>query len=351
MYFVLPLSSSLKVGNPLDLVATFTFLITASVITGLVARIRDRSALLVALFEQAPGAFVLLLDSEMVVRVNQEFTRIFGYTAQEAMGRSLSELIVPRELRDEGQRHLELSFGGQRVDTETIRQRKDGSRLYVRVLSVPVSMPTGRTAVYAIYHDITERKAAQIALQALSIRLLDLQESERRRMARELHDEIGQLLTSLRLLLRPNGDYSTDPLKTRLNQARTIVADLLVRVRGLSVDLRPAELDQLGLLPALLALFERYTAQTGVTVIFKHNGVANRFASQLETGAYRIVQEALTNAARHAGVTDVTVRVWSDGNTLNLQIHDRGSGFDPNVVLKAAQTSGLIGMQERAVLL
>ena len=120
------------------------------------------------------------------------------------------------------------------------------------------------------------------------------------------------------------------------------------RVRRLSFDLRPADLDQLGLLPALLALFERYTAQTGVLVNFKHQGVEGRFASQVETGAYRIVQEALTNAARHAGVAGVTVRVWTDADKLNLQVEDRGCGFDPEVALKAPRSSGLIGMQERS---
>jgi signal transduction histidine kinase len=115
--------------------------------------------------------------------------------------------------------------------------------------------------------------------------------------------------------------------------------------------LRPADLDQLGLLPALLALLERYTAQTGVLVNFKHQGVERRFAPEVETGAYRIVQEALTNAARHAGVAGVTVRVWTDADRLNLQIEDQGRGFDPEVALKAPRSSGLIGMQERISLL
>jgi PAS domain S-box-containing protein len=242
------------------------------------------------LFEQAPQALALVNVEIRVVRVNQEFARVFGYTPQETLGRPLGELIVPGELRDEFQRYAELVSQKQRVDAETVRQRKDGSRVHVLVVSVPVSMPNGQIAVYAMYRDITERKAAERALHALSIRLMEVQETERRSLARELHDEIGQLLTGLRLLLRLNGDSPADALKTRLEQARTIVDDLLAKVRGLSFDLRPADLDQLGLLPALLALFERYTAQTKVLVNFKHQGVERRFSSQLETGAYRIVQ-------------------------------------------------------------
>jgi signal transduction histidine kinase len=192
---------------------------------------------------------------------------------------------------------------------------------------------------------------ANEALRRLSIRLMEVQETERRHLALELHDEIGQLLTGLRLLLKLNGESPADALNTRFEQARTIVDELLDKVRGISFDLRPADLDQLGLLPALLALFERYTAQTGVLVKFKHQGVDSRVAPQLETGAYRIVQEALTNAARHAGVAGVTARVWAEADKLNLQVEDGGCGFDPEVVLKAPRSSGLIGMQERIMLL
>ena len=308
-------------------------------------------ALLDVLFEQAPQAIALMNVDTRVVRVNREFTRVFGYTPQETLGRPLSELIVPSELRGEFQSHAEMVLQGQRVDAEAVRHRKDGSRLHVRVVSVPVFVRRKKIAGYAMYHDITGRKAAEIALQALSIRLLEVQETERRHLARELHDEIGQLLTGLRLLLRLNGDSPADALKTRFEQARAIVDDLLARVRGLSFDLWPADLDQLGLLPALLGLFERYTAQSGVLVDFKQQGMEKRFAPQVETGAYRIVQEALTNVARHAGVAGVTVRVWTDADKLNLQIEDRGCGFDPEVVLKATRPGGLIGMRERIMLL
>jgi PAS domain S-box-containing protein len=351
IYFVLPLEPSLRVKNPLDIVATVAFLLAAFVITGIVARLRERNALLDGLFEQAPAAIALIYLDTRVIRVNRAFTRMFGYTPQETAGRALSELIVPDELQHEFQSHLELMARRQRAEAETIRRRKDGSRLDVLAVGAPVALPRGQIAVYAMYSDITERKAAEKALRTLSRRLMEVQEDERRHLARELHDEIGQLLTSVRLLLKLNGDSPEGALNARFEQARAIVDDLLGRVRALSFDLRPADLDELGLLPALLALFERYTAQTGVLVKFKHQGVEGRFSSQLETGAYRIVQEALTNAARHAGVTTVNVRVWTDPEKLNLQIEDRGSGFEPEVVLKAPQSSGLAGMRERTVLL
>ncbi len=206
--------------------------------------------------------------------------------------------------------------------------------------------------------DVTELRQAREALenyaarhQALSRRLLEIQEDERRHLARELHDEVGQMLTGLRLILKPNDDLTVDAAKAGFDQARTLVDELLEIVRQLSFDLRPAALDQLGLLPGLLALFERYTKQTGVRVNFKHQGVDCRFAPEVETTAYRIVQEALTNAARHADVAEVTVRVWAGPERLHLQIEDRGRGFDPEVVLAMPRSGGLAGMQERVTLL
>jgi PAS domain S-box-containing protein len=349
--FILPLVPALEVKNPLDIVATVAFLITAWVITGIVAQLRERNALLDGLFEQSPQPVALLDKSLRVVRVNREFTEVFGYSPPEARGRKLPELIVPGDLQSEPQRYEEMFARARRVDTETVRLRKNGTRLNVLMVAVPISVLGERIAVYTMYRDITERKAAEMALQTLSRRLLEVQETERRHLARELHDEIGQLLTALRLLLRLNGDSPSEASENRFAQARSIIDDLISRIRGLSFDLRPADLDQLGLLAALLALFERYTAQTGILVNFKHQGVDRRFPAEVEISAYRVVQEALTNVARHADVSGVDVHVWGDAATLNLQIGDRGSGFDPDAVLKPLRSGGLIGMRERIMLL
>jgi signal transduction histidine kinase len=223
--------------------------------------------------------------------------------------------------------------------------------LHVIAVTMPVLGPGGKVSVYVLHRDITERKAAEIALEALPLRLMEAQESERRHLARELHDETGQLLTGLNLLLPSGGDLPREELNGRLEQARGVVDELLSRVRSLSFDLRPADLDQLGLLPALLGLFERVSAQTGVQINFKHQGIEQRFPSQIETGIYRIVQEGLTNAARHSGVSLVTVRIWVEMERLKLQIEDRGCGFHPEIVMKATRSIGLTGMRERTFLL
>jgi PAS domain S-box-containing protein len=188
-------------------------------------------------------------------------------------------------------------------------------------------------------------------MQTLSHRLVEIQEAERRYIARELHDEIGQSLTGLKLALEMSERQSNEEAKNGIIEAQTLASKLMGIVRELSLNLRPAMLDDLGLLPTLLWHFERFTAQTNVRVIFKHTGLHSRFPKEVETAVYRIVQEALTNIARHAKTEEVTVRLWSDGDILGVQVEDYGIGFDMQAVTDTANSSGLKGMRERVDLL
>jgi PAS domain S-box-containing protein len=189
-------------------------------------------------------------------------------------------------------------------------------------------------------------------LRGLSHRLVQVQEEERRAIARELHDEIGQLLTGLTLSLEMIERLPAEQVPTQIQQARTLVDDVMQRVREMSLQLRPAMLDDLGLLPTLLWHCERYTRQTGIQVLLKHSGFEQRrFAADIEIAVYRIVQEALTNVARYAGVNEVHVRLWVWPESLGVQIEDEGCGFDPATALARHQSSGLSGMHERALLL
>jgi PAS domain S-box-containing protein len=197
-----------------------------------------------------------------------------------------------------------------------------------------------------------ELRRGRERLRALSRRQVEMQENERRALARELHDEIGQLLTGLKLTLDMlTGAVSTEGLES-LREGQELVAALIREVRDLSLTLRPPILDDLGLLPALLWQFERYTAHTHVQVTFTHSGLESRPCSPaVETAAYRIVQEALTNVARHAAVETVCVwaRVMNGG--LVIDVEDQGGGFEPSLILSSEVSVGLLGMQERARLL
>lgn len=136
-------------------------ILASALLTSMLDRMRKRKLLLDELFEQAPQAVALMSADDRVVRVNREFTKLFGYSPKEAIGRHLREMIVPEELQDEVQKFLDLSARGERVETEVVRRRKDGSRLHVSTVHVPLSFPGGQVARYAIYRDITERKQAE----------------------------------------------------------------------------------------------------------------------------------------------------------------------------------------------
>ncbi|MHB0967283.1 MAG: sensor histidine kinase [Bellilinea sp.] len=183
-------------------------------------------------------------------------------------------------------------------------------------------------------------------LQALSHRLVEIQEAERRKIALELHDEIGQLLTGLKLQLDTGAENGAAQTKTR-----ALADDLIQKVRNLSLDLRPTMLDDLGLLPALLWHFDRFTSLTGVKVNFSQSGLPdNRFSPEIETTTYRVIQEALTNVARHSGVGEASVQVLHRDGVLSIQVEDRGGGFVAETEFSNNRTRGLRGMRERVAL-
>jgi len=209
-------------------------------------------------------------------------------------------------------------------------------------------------------HDELERRVAERTaelskandtLRALSQRLVDVQEAERRFVARELHDEIGQMVTGLKLLLETSLRPATAAEQQGLDEALQLINDLMDRVRRLSVDLRPQMLDDLGLLTALEWHFQRYRKQTGIQVHFKHTPLPGRLSSQLETAIFRIAQEALTNVARHAAVKEVQVRLWKNDERVGIQIEDSGVGFHWSGNSLERVSTGISGMKERAELL
>jgi len=201
--------------------------------------------------------------------------------------------------------------------------------------------------VVGVTFDITERKRSEEQLRSLSQRLVSLQENERREIARELHDEIGQSLTALKLFMDRASPVELGMDSSGLREARRTLRDLMSRIRDMSLDLRPSMLDDLGLLPTLMWHFKRYTAQTRVRVDFRHSGLQRELPPDIVSAAYRIVQEALTNVARHAQVDEVMVSVCIDHDALVVQVEDQGIGFDLNKVISSS--IGLNSMRERAL--
>lgn len=187
-------------------------------------------------------------------------------------------------------------------------------------------------------------------LQALSMRLLRVQEEERRTIARELHDHLGQLLTGLKFQLEAVRRDAPPALQAALTESLGTSDEILRYLREMTQQLRPRVLDDLGLAPALewhSSLFQR---QTGITVALDVSLPTQRLPGDLETAIFRVVQEALTNVARHAGTTAATVTLTTDGQNLIVEITDRGRGFDVEAVQTTRDSLGLTGMGERVTL-
>jgi PAS domain S-box-containing protein len=194
-----------------------------------------------------------------------------------------------------------------------------------------------------LFEDL-EASAARLA--AMSTRLVQVQEIERRDIARELHDEIGQTLTGLKLRLDLAVKQTRGSAPDSLSECAQLVQDLVSRVRRLSLNLRPPLLDDFGLRKALVAHFERYSAQTSLHVTFSSRGLSyERLPVVVETAAFRVVQESLTNVARHAGGGNVEVDVRVADDCVHVTVTDHGRGFDTDAPAPAG--AGLTGKHER----
>lgn len=311
------------------------------------------------IFEFAPDTMVIVNRQGKIESVNSQIKKMFGYEAKEVLGKDILDL-VPERFRNSHANHqtgfmknphLREMGGG----LELYARRKDGTEFPADIILSPIETENG-TFVITVIRDITRRKRDENALKEyadrqgeLSRKLLNIQEAERRNIALELHDEIGQILTGLKLSLELTAKSYNDET---IQNAQNLVNDLMLKVRKLSLDLRPATLDHLGLLSSFLWLFRNYTTQTGIEIDFNHQGInSRRFAPEIETSAYRVVQEALTNVARHSKVKTAKVRVWADEKNLSVSVEDDGQGFDLEEVTTTSNSTGVTGMRERVELL
>ncbi len=207
----------------------------------------------------------------------------------------------------------------------------------------------------SLYQEVQEREAMR---GELLHQIVDAQEKERQRIARELHDSTGQSLTALGLGLAAASENlyrNTDMAAWQLQELRTLNSQTLQDVHNLVADLRPSLLDNLGLISALRSQVQAFRKRTGIQAYFSHTGVKRHNDPAIELTIYRIAQEALTNIAKHANAREVIVRLIYRPDRLCLRIRDNGRGFDPQKVLNSSQKRreswGLLGMQERVSLI
>jgi PAS domain S-box-containing protein len=325
---------------------------------------------------------------------NPGAARMFGYSEEEAIGRSADILYTPED-RQQGPAANEMRQArdhGQATD-ERWHVRKDGSQFYVSGIMAPLRGAAGDLMGYVkIARDLTERKrwedtlqrahedlerrvadrtrdleaanrsldgqlqerrAAEERIRQLLTRLISVQEDERRRIALDLHDHLGQQMTALRLKLQSAMplDEPAPQLRDRLSEIQALTARLDGEVNFLAWELRPAALDDLGLVSTLGNFVAEWSKNHGIAAEFHSSGLEQRLGFDIETNLYRIAQEALNNVFKHARATRVGVLLERRHDQVVLIVEDDGEGFAEEAVTSPERPDrglGLVGMRERA---
>jgi PAS domain S-box-containing protein len=223
--------------------------------------------------------------------------------------------------------------------------------------------------IVVVFRDITKQRnvekererlfkkvsLAQERLKVVSKRLLEVQESERRHIARELHDEIGQILTAIKINIQTAFKLAgSEKIETHLNEGVELIEEALFQVRKLSIDLRPSMLDDLGLVPALRWYVDRQSVRAGISAKVNVDESIMRLPSEIEITCFRVAQEALTNIIKHSQATHVDIMLYYEEGDLHLKIVDDGVGFNFFAAVQRSlkgESMGILGMQERVELI
>ena len=322
------------------------------------AALRENEQHYQALFSQAMDGILLLDAQGNIVDVNGSFARMHGYAVEELLQMNLSKLDTPETLALAPGRIARILDGGA-ISFEVEHYHKDGHILPMDVATSAIDIG-GRMYVLAFHRDIAERRRAeqelrrsQQALRGLSKAANKALEAERRRTARELHDELGQSLTALKMdleSLRSALPPGQPELEERALAMHALLDGTIAATRRIAADLRPLMLDDLGLAAALDWLTQNFSKHTGIATDLVIDDTVAQVPEPIASALYRITQESLTNVAKYAQATNAEIRLERDGDWVQLLVRDNGRGIEAADQEKRG-TFGLLGIRERVMLL
>ncbi len=306
------------------------------------------------LVEFSPVAMTVHAEGR-IVYINPAGTKLWGANkADEVLGRSPLDFVHPEYHERITERIRQIQAMEQSLPPIEVKNtRLDGQMLYTVGTGIPITYE-GKPAILSVVLDVTERVRAEERLRELTRRLVAAQEEERKRIAQELHDELGQALTAISLDLasieKALPSETPPEIKERLIDARSLADEVDEQISELALDLRPSLLDDLGLLPTLQWYLNRYSQRTGIEVATDFRGLESRLPDEVETTLYRVIQEALTNIARHAQAGAVRLRLERSAAAVTASIQDDGRGFDVEDAQGPSASPGgvgLLGIQDR----
>lgn len=289
------------------------------------------------------SSIVAITDQKGTIRyVNDKFCEISQYTRDELIGKD-HRIINSGYHSKEFFRELWRTIGqGKTWKGEIKNKARDGTFYWVDTTIVPFLNDKGKPYQYlAIRTEVTDRKRVEQELKTMMKRIIDVQEEEKKRLSRELHDGIGQNLYSLLISINRLHAEIDHPLISQMQQE---AASIIEEVREISWELRPSVLDDLGLVPAIRSFISRFAQHYQIKVSFE-SGLKKRLSLEVETTIYRIIQESLTNIRKYADVTEAAVQIKETTDAIDVIIVDKGKGFELDGISKGV---GLFSMEERA---